>query len=442
MLMTHPKAIGFSVLVLVVAGSLWQWNQRRQRAMIARLPVLEVGRLEPGMKDVIAAARSVVESSPFSGKAWGTYGMVLLAQDFVTESVVCFRQAEQLDPTEFRWPYLTGVCLERLDPEAATVGFRRACELRGDLALPRVALSEMLLGRGELKEAEAHLLRAQRLSPNDPRVLLGLGRVALHHGQLDDALRWAENAARLDPQRRPIRTLLCQIHQRRGDEQGLNEQLRLLDSMPEATSDNDWPDPILAEVVKFKRGKAWTLQVATKQIFAGQIPNAIGLLEKAGGRDSDDARIVVLLGKAYLRSDRIDQAQELLEHALTKDSNYAPAHFELGNLAMVTGRWEEAVQRYAEAVRLQPDLAAAHYNLGLCHQRCGDRAQALEAFKHACRYMPSNFPAHREMAEMLLEMGCDAEAREHLEVAVKLDPKDVKLQSLIERARMVSEVLP
>jgi tetratricopeptide (TPR) repeat protein len=101
----------------------------------------------------------------------------------------------------------------------------------------------------------------------------------------------------------------------------------------------------------------WTLQVVTQQIFAGRFNEAIELLQRAGGNDAADARLIVLLGKAYLRSEQFDKAAETLARAREKDPASAPVHFELGNLAMVSGRWNEAADYYRETIRLQPDLA-------------------------------------------------------------------------------------
>jgi tetratricopeptide (TPR) repeat protein len=440
--LSHPKTVALLALVIGITVWLWQIRQQRVRAVLSELPEIETWRLEPGMPEIIAEARASVEASPFSGRAWGKLGVVLLAQDFVAEAADSLAQAEKLDPNEFRWPYLRGICLDRTDPHAATLCIRRACELRGDLATPKVQLAEMLLGQGELEEAARNFRHADRLAPDDPRVLMGLGRLALLRDQLDDALRWTERAIQQDPQRKVIRMLLCQILQRRGDQKQLEEQLQILDSTSEAKLETEWPDPILAEVVQYKRGTTWTLQVAQRQILSGQIDQAIARLEKAGGQTASDARISVLLGKAYLRSEQLEKAEEVLHSALQKDPNSAPANFESGNLAMTTGRWDDAARYYREAVRLQPDMAAAHYNLGLYHQHRGEPEEAIVAFELACRYMPTNFPAHREVAEVLLELGRDDEAREHLKTAAKLDPNDAKLQALTDRARSAVNSLP
>ncbi len=441
-LVTHPRAVAAIAVLLIGAVLLWQFRQARRKAALAELPTVATSSLEPGMAAIIEESRAAVLNAPYSGRSWGKLGMVLLAQDFLSEAVICLARAERLERGEVRWPYMRGLCLERQDPEAAIACFQKATEIRSDLALPKVQLAEMLLGRGQLQEAERQLNQAELLAPRDSRVLLCLGRLAFLRDQLDEALRRTEDAVQLDPHRRRIRLLLCQILERRGDQEAVEEQLRVLESIPETGAGNEWPDPILAEVSQYKRGIMWTLQVATQQIFAGQIPQAIALLEQAGGQEAADVRIIVLLGKAYLRSEQLDKAEPILQRALEKDPSSAPAHFEMGNLAMVSGRWNDAAEQYRETIRLQPDLAAAHYNLGLYHQHRGEREQAIAAFKKACRHMPTNFPAHRELAQSLLELGQRDEALEHLDSAAKLVPNDPKLLELIERARASSPPAP
>jgi tetratricopeptide (TPR) repeat protein len=434
-LWSHRKSVVLVALAVVALFSIVHFRRQRVREALRDLPEIDASRLEPGMAEVISESRAAVQSFPKSGQAWGKHGMVLLAQDFVTEAVVCLGRAEQLDRTQYRWPYLRGISLEKLDPELALQCFRKTCELRPDLATPQVQLAEALMSAGLLDEAADRLRQAVSMAPSDPRIQLARGRLALLRNQLDDARRWTTEAIEQDPNRRVSRLLMCQILQRLGDSDALDEQLRVLDTIPESRSDTEWPDPTLVEVAKYKRGTGWTLQVATRQIFSSQLDEAIALLEKAGGMEAADSRIVVLLGKAYLRGEQLDKAEAALTRAVELDPNYAPAYFELGNLAMVGGRWNDAAKHYREAVRLQPDLAAGHYNLGLFHQFRGESEKAIEAYKLACHYMPSNFPAHRELAEALLEVGRTTEALEHLKEASKLVRDDPKLLGLIERAR-------
>ncbi len=437
---THPKSVAAAAVLAVLL--VWQAREWRTRAALRDLPTVDTDNLEPGMSEIINQHRAAVASAPFSARAWGTYGSVLLAQEYVADAVICYARAEQLDPHQIRWPYLHGLCLERQDPDTAMACFRRAARIRDDLVLPKVQLAEMLLSRDELREADAHLRLAVAMAPRDSRVLLCMGRLAFMRNKLDEALHWTTQAAQFDPQRRRIRLLICQIQQRRGDEAAVEEQLRILESIPETGSDNEWPDPFLQEIAQYKRGTMWTLQVVTQQIFAGRFNEAIELLQRSGGNDAADARLIVLLGNAYLRSEQFDKAAETLARAREKDPASAPVHFELGNLAMVSARWNEAAEYYRETIRLQPDFSSAHYNLGLCHQRRGEQEQAIAAFCEACRYAPNNFPAHRELAELLLEAGRREEAIAHLKTASKLVPNDPKLLQLIDRERDSSTSLP
>jgi tetratricopeptide (TPR) repeat protein len=416
---------------ILALGTWWCLRQVRRSATWRQLPAIDLPSIEPAMAEIIREAQSEVLAAPRSGRAWGKCGAVLLAQDFLPEAVACFVRAEALDPHEMRWPYFQGLCLERLEADTALDCFRRAAERAPQQAVPTVHYAELLLGQGQLERAEPFVDRALKLAPQDPRVLRAAGQLAFLQNRLDDALTHANAAARADPQRHRIHSLLSQIHQRRGDQAAVEQELKAL----AATADADWPDPLLAEVAPYKRGTTWTLQVAQELIQVGRVYEAIGMLRRLGGKEAKDVRVLIVLGKAYLRIGNTAEAATTLQLAAARDPNQAPLHFEMGNLALVTRRLDEAVQHYREAIRLDKQLGVAQYNLGLCLRQLGDRAGALAAFEETIRVLPENWAAHRDAAALLLDADRPVEAIAHLEKAATLAPRDPVVQRLLEQAR-------
>jgi tetratricopeptide (TPR) repeat protein len=429
----RPLALALLALVAlaVLAGLLAARQVRQRRAALRVLPAIDVSKLEPAMAEILTEARSAVLADPTSGAAWGKYGSVLLAQDFVAEAVVCYERAEQLDPREVRWPHLRGRSLERNLPDVALECFRRAAQISDAELVPKVHLAELLLSRGELEEAAVNLRRASELAPRDPRVLVALGRLALQQDRLGDALHWATLAAQARPPVQKAHLLLSQIYQRRGDQTAVAERLAILETL----EDTDWADPLLDETSQYKRSTTWTVQAAQRLIVGRRVADAIRLLDPLGGENSQDARVITTLGKAYLHLGDLAQAEALLKRAIQMDPGQAGAHFELGNLAMRRDRIGEAAEHYDRTVRLDSSLAAAHYNLGICRRELGDHVAAIAALRDACHNQPLNFPAHRDLGALLLEAGRRDEALVHLRKAVKLAPHDPQTELLLQQAQ-------
>jgi tetratricopeptide (TPR) repeat protein len=407
---------------------------RRRAAALQALPAVEVPKHDPEMARLIESGRAGVVADPFSGKAWGHYGNILLAQELFLQAADCYAQAERLNPEQVRWPYLRGLCIARTDRLQAMACFRRAAELDRGFEFVDLPLSELLLFEGKVDEAESYLLRAARVAPEHPRVQLGQARIALVRGQLDDALQWAEAAGRGMPPRRDIQLVLCQIHQQRGDAKAVDEQMKLLETLPELPADNAWDDPFLAETTRYKIGTRWTLMVAQELLTSGRPTEALNLLRQKGAERSDNFNMVLLLGRAYSQSNYVAEAKRTLERAMSMDPQYPTVHFELGNLAAGMEQWSEAVTHYRKTLECNPGFSEAYLNIGVCQRAMGNSQQAIASFREACRRLPQNAAAHFELAQLLHETnGALDEVRKFTDRAAELDPHDPRIRELLER---------
>src|SRR5207244_3018451 len=122
-----------------------------------------------------------------SASAWGHLGKVLAAHEFIVEGDICFRQAEQLDPSQPRWPYYQAITLSLGNPEAAIPKLQRTVELCDcEPDRPRLRLAELLVGQGRLDDAADQLRRLLQKNANHPRAHLGLARLASLRGDLNE----------------------------------------------------------------------------------------------------------------------------------------------------------------------------------------------------------------------------------------------------------------
>ena len=110
------------VLLLVAAGGAYAWR-RTHRLVVPTVPV--VG-LDPEVIAALADARARVEQQPNSAEAWGHYGLVTFAHNKYVECRPMFERAEQLDPTDYRWPYYRGLAWKFERPEEMRYG-AKAC---------------------------------------------------------------------------------------------------------------------------------------------------------------------------------------------------------------------------------------------------------------------------------------------------------------------------
>src|SRR5438270_5558930 len=132
--------IGAGIALLVAA---WLWRSPAP-------PDVDLAGVDPAIVQAIDAARAEVRAAPRSAATWGRLGMVLRAHDFAAEANACFAQAERLDASDPRWPYLHGLTVALTDRDAAIPLLQRAADRSPFNPTPRLRLAEVLLQQGRL----------------------------------------------------------------------------------------------------------------------------------------------------------------------------------------------------------------------------------------------------------------------------------------------------
>jgi Flp pilus assembly protein TadD len=119
----------------------------------------------------------------------------------------------------------------------------------------------------------------------------------------------------------------------------------------------------------------------------------------------DSAEVHNLVGLAYARDGRIDDAAREFEAAIGKDSGSANARANLGQIRYEQGaallesrRFADAAALLATAVELMPDSAEAHNDLGVALASLGHVAEAAEHFRRAVTLQPDFTEARENLA--------------------------------------------
>ena len=105
--------------------------------------------------------------------------------------------------------------------------------------------------------------------------------------------------------------------------------------------------------------------------------------------------------QALLRQERFAEALTTYREALQANPDYAPAHAGMGSALFRLERYEEALEATARAIALQPDWVlsgALRRLMGIAAQRLGRPAEAAEHFEQALRIDPADAAALDRLA--------------------------------------------
>ena len=92
------------------------------------LPQVSLAGMEPQVAEKIAAARERVRHRADSAREWGRLGKILHAHDLFEAALPCYHRAAELNPGDYRWPYLAALATARIDPARAVARFEQTLE--------------------------------------------------------------------------------------------------------------------------------------------------------------------------------------------------------------------------------------------------------------------------------------------------------------------------
>jgi tetratricopeptide (TPR) repeat protein len=414
-------AAGITWVIWHLLGS---YQAPTKEVVLIEPPTLELAGVDPAIVKAIQTAQTACAQTPRSALAWGQLGKTLLAHEFYVAGGKCLAQAEQLDPTQARWPYLQGIAFAAADPPdpgAAIQKLEHAVELGKEVpdAL-RLRLGEVLLAQDRLDEAERQFQRVLQVNPTHARGHLGLARLALRRGNPAKCREHLDHALNDPHAKKAARLLLTEVQQRLGKEPAA-EEIRQVAQLPE---DPAWPDPFWEDVLRLRTGLKAHLYRAERWLRQGRSVEALALLQQCVQDYPDAYYAWLVLGRAYIRQRNDRAAEQALRTALKLAPDSAEVHFHLGIALFHQGHYRAAEEAFRSATQAKPNFAMAHYNVGYCLVHKGDRAGAIEAFRLALRYQPDYADAHMMLSRLLANNGQHAEALAHAQLAVQYSPAD------------------
>jgi Tfp pilus assembly protein PilF len=121
--------------------------------------------------------------------------------------------------------------------------------------------------------------------------------------------------------------------------------------------------------------------------------------------EQKNANDLHLLGLARVQAGQIDEALGLIQKAIAIAPTIPEFHNNLGNVLMRAGRVGEAVDSFRRAIELNPRSAKALNNLANALKNAGRDDEAIASYRRAISIEPELAIAHWNLATLLLSMG-------------------------------------
>lgn len=356
------------------------------------MPAIDTSDLHPSVVDRIAERVAAVEAARETASAWGNLATVLDLHDLKTEAIPCYRNAIELDPANFRWPYFAGICATIGNREEALDFFAQAHRLDDQHAPLLARVGILLLQGGDTSTAEASFKETVLLDDSLIQGHLGLARCAMVTGDLDRAGQHLDRCEQLQPKGGEVASARAQWWGRRGD---ADQAAVSLEYAKDKSPREPLPDQLRSQAVMVHGvGPRWWKERSRRLVEAGQAAQAI----------------------------------EMWKPILVQEPENAEFHYQMARAAQVVNNKQLAITHYIEATRLDPEMAEAFFQFGAFLFNMGNEGAAEKALRTAFELDPESVEIRTRLGALLMNTKQQAEGLSLLESATEMAPNDANVR--------------
>ena len=300
------------------------------------------------------------------------FAQLFAENDLAAEAIDILERAQAADPESYELAFALGGAHLRIGARAwALESYDRALRLRPDSVPALRQAAAAAEQQDQLERSLSYWMRARKLAPEDPAILLGFGRVCLKMDLLDDAEPALTRAATLRPGEIPYQ---------------------------------------------------YTLAVA--KVGKRQYEAAQALLEPLVEKHPDDAQLQYALGSVLYIQGHLAEAVEPLQQSLRLEPEQLLSYYYLALVARDQGRDSEAIERLEDLLRRYPDHASSCEALGGLLMKSQRYAEAERYLRRAAHLDPASVRANYQLGLLLARTGRKEEADAQLELASSLRQED------------------
>jgi tetratricopeptide (TPR) repeat protein len=190
------------------------------------------------------------------------------------------------------------------------------------------------------------------------------------------------------------------------------------------------PAPVATGAVTPAAPVAQTFPAERAALQAGDTATAIAGLEKAIATTPGSAEAHLLLGQAYFRAQRKDEASQQFmagfsldpKAALPLETKDADELLLAGNAHASLNQFDEALAIYQTVLQLNPNRAAAHTNIGVVYYQAGRFDDAVAEMKKALEIDPKDAQTEYMLGATYVQQQKLDEAEKLFNQAIELQP--------------------
>ncbi|HSV95919.1 MAG TPA: fused MFS/spermidine synthase [Spirochaetota bacterium] len=154
----------------------------------------------------------------------------------------------------------------------------------------------------------------------------------------------------------------------------------------------------------------------------GAYTKMVAVLKNALEMEPSSGEALALLGEAYLKMGRFDEASDYFKKAIASGGKGLAAHYHLGWIYLRKGDLDAAAKEFMRGLRRNPDAAELHYALGMTRKFQYRITDAKRSFNRALELTPFDGEIHFELGLIHEAEGDRFAADRRYRQALRFDP--------------------
>ncbi len=414
------------------------WQQRLQA-----VPEADISGVESVGQDGITrtrarlAARLGADPVDNAELAEGYASLAALYQLFRIDAAaaLCWDNARQLQPDEFRWHYYAGyLALTRGQSTLALELLQQAHALDPDYPALDLRLGQLWLETNRLPQARAALQRAAITPGLRAAALYYLGQLELLQRDYAAARDHLNEALTLNPAASEVHYPLAQAYRHLGEPSLAREHLDKF-KRREPTAE----DPLVSELEQVLRTSRSDFGQGMRALRERDYESAIQHFSTGLEIDPDNLAARVSYARVLYLGGQTDAAEQQLHTVLERDPRQPLAQLLLAVLAQARAESGQAAARYRAVLELDPRHDGAHFFFANLLFNQGHYAQAAEHYGSALAVNPDIPPARLLKLVARHRAGQpEQDTAQQLEQLLGLHPEQPELKYALIRLRALS----
>ena len=390
--------------------------------------------------DAIPILQAALKTEPDNEVGHYNLGIAFIQVGNMAQAESEWREAVRIRPTMIAAQQaLAELALRKGDSELLDKSAEQLIAAEPDSPNGYIFRATARVARKDLVGTEADLKKATEVAPQSPKGYAALGRLRASQNRFSEAERLYEQALERDPnyfdamqglvsiymqQKQPVKALArlnAQIAKTPS-----NSAYYLLQGMVLiGTKDLEKAEAALQKATELNKNNFDALLLlAQVQNLRGSVDQAVAGYERSIQINPRDVRSYVLLGTLEESRGNWQKAQALYQRALQAEPDYPVAANNLAYLLLEHGGNPDVALSYAQVARRgMPDTPNSADTLAWAYYQKGAYELAIDLLEEAVKKVPQNPTYHYHLGLAYLKTNKRAQAKEHLERALQINPK-------------------